>query len=111
MDAKYNEAKQKLEKYNQEHLLKFYEKLSKQEQDELVNDILSIDFEQLNTLYQNINKEIEQEEVVSPIEYVDKEKLSKEDKEKYLELGSQAIKEGKLAAVTMAGGQGTRLRT
>ena len=40
---------------------------------------------------------------------VEKEKMSKEEKEKYDQIGIEKIKEGKLAVVTMAGGQGTRL--
>ena len=37
--------------------------------------------------------------------------LSNEEKNHYKNLGIEEIKKGKLAAVTMAGGQGTRLRT
>ena len=40
---------------------------------------------------------------------MDKEKLSKEERTAYEEDGIRAIKEGKYAVVTMAGGQGTRL--
>ena len=41
---------------------------------------------------------------------MDKYKLY-DDYKYYENIGKKAIKEGKLAAVTMAGGQGTRLRT
>lgn len=40
---------------------------------------------------------------------MDKAKLSNEEIQKYSEIGIEQIKKGKLAAVTMAGGQGTRL--
>lgn len=46
---------------------------------------------------------------IEPIDYTDKSKLSKEEYEKYKAIGEKKIKEGKLAVVTMAGGQGTRL--
>ena len=47
---------------------------------------------------------------ISPIEYLDKNKLY-DDYKHYENIGKKAIREGKLVAVTMAGGQGTRLRT
>ena len=50
------------------------------------------------------------EEKIEPIQYIEKEKLSKEEKEKYSKIGIEEIKQGKLAVVTMAGGQGTRHR-
>ncbi len=48
---------------------------------------------------------------IQPITPVIKENLSKEEYEKFSQIGSEAIKEGKLAVCTLAGGQGTRLRT
>ena len=43
--------------------------------------------------------------------YIDKNNISDEERKHYKNLGIEEIKKGKLAAVTMAGGQGTRLRT
>ena len=103
-------AKRILEKYNQEHLLSQYEKLDDEKKEYLLKQIINIDFEQINKLYEDTKKEIEfKEQKIEPISYVEKEKMSKEDKEKYLGIGIDEIKKGKLAVVTMAGGQGTRL--
>ncbi len=52
-----------------------------------------------------------QEHVIQLIEHLDKAKLSKEQKEEFDTLGEMAIRKGEYAVVTMAGGQGTRLRT
>ena len=70
---------------------------------------MNIDFELIKCLYANTTKEeSENEDVIEPMEYLDKNKLY--DNYKYYEnIGKHAIQEGKLAAVTMAGGQGTRL--
>lgn len=110
MENKYDEAKSILEKYNQIHLLSQYNKLDDYKKEYLLNQILNIDFEQINKLYNQTKKEIEFENnLIEPINYIEKENLSKEEKNKYLEMGITEIKKGKLAVVTMAGGQGTRL--
>lgn len=112
MENKYNEAKKKLEKYNQTHLLSQYEKLNEANKEYLLNQIINIDFEQIKKLYKQTKEEIKLgTEKIEPISYVEKEKLSEEEREKYFKIGEEEIKQGKLAVVTMAGGQGTRLRT
>jgi len=112
LEEKYNQAKNILEKYNQTHLLKNYEKLDNSKKEYLLNQITNIDFELINKLYEETKKEIKVgTEKVEPIKYIEKEKISEEEKEKYLKIGEEEIKKGKLAVVTMAGGQGTRLRT
>ena len=109
MEEKYNQAKNILEKYNQTHLLEHYEKLDNSKKEYLLNQITNIDFELVNKLYLETKKEIEMgNEKIEPIKYIEKEKIL--EKEKYLKIGQEEIKKGKLAVVTMAGGQGTRLR-
>ena len=109
MDRNLDETKAILKKYNQEHLLNPYENLDDVYKNRLLDEIASIDFELINSLYKNsekLDKVIE--EKIEPIDYLDKYKLN--DKYKYYEnIGRKAIQEGNLAVVTMAGGQGTRL--
>ena len=108
--GKYDNAKSILERYNQEHLLSQYEKLSDQKKEYLLNQIINIDFEQINKLYEDTRTEIKfGQDKIEPISYIDKIKLSNDEKEKYLKIGADEIRNGKLAVVTMAGGQGTRL--
>ena len=110
MKEKLEAAKAVLEKHGQEQLLANYEKLSENDKDKLLDDILTIYFNQLEKLYEKRNfKQVYSEAEIEPISYVEKDKMSKEEREKYDEIGTKAIKAGKLAAVTMAGGQGTRL--
>lgn len=110
MEEKFEAAMNCLKKYNQEHLLNNYEKLPDEKKLQLLNQILTIDFNQIKELYEETKKEINfANDKIEPIEYVDKTKLSQEELEKYNNLGEQAIKQGKYAVVTMAGGQGTRL--
>lgn len=109
MDKNLEEIKYELKKYGQEHLLNHYETLDENKKKALVHQLSNIDYELINSLYANTKKEIKNEkDVIEPIEYLDKYKLNEEYKT-YEAIGKKAIKEGKLAAVTMAGGQGTRL--
>ena len=109
MDEKKEELKSILKKYGQEHLLNHYETLDEKHKKELLNQIETLNLELITSLYKNTKKEEKNEnDKITPIEYMDKEKLY--DDYKYFEnIGKKAIKERKLAAVTMAGGQGTRL--
>ena len=109
MDSKVEEIKAILKKYDQEHLLNQYEKLDENHKKRLLEEIQNIDFELITNLYKSTKKEEKNnKDEITPIEYLDKYKLN--DKYKYYEsIGKKAIKEGKLVAVTMAGGQGTRL--
>lgn len=110
MEEKLLATKEILKKYGQEHLLSNYEKLSNKDKNRLLNDILTIDFGEISKLYEQTKHKIKFENCkIEPIEHVDKAKLSNEEIQKYSEIGIEQIKKGKLAAVTMAGGQGTRL--
>ncbi len=96
--------------YNQEHIIKLLEKLDDEKKRALIDQISKIDFHQIKELYDNTKKEIEiKENKIEPLPYLDKEKLSEEQKEEFQRLGEEVIEKGEYAVVTMAGGQGTRL--
>ena len=104
-----DEIKFELKKYGQEHLLNHFEQLDEAKQKMLLEQLSNINYELINSLYANTKKkEKNSKDVIEPIEYLDKYKLNEEYKT-YEAIGKTAIKEGKLAVVTMAGGQGTRL--
>lgn len=112
MDKKYEEVKQILAKYNQKQLLIWYDKLIEQKREELLDQILKIDFEQVKTLYERTQQKKDFKDCkIEPLSYIDKQKMSNEELGNYEEKGIDIIKKGKYAVVTMAGGQGTRLRT
>ena len=99
-----------LKMYNQEHIIKLLEKLDENKKQALIEQISKIDFHQLKELYDNTKKEIEiKENRIEPLPYLDKKKLSEEQKEKFQRLGEAVLEKGEYAVVTMAGGQGTRL--
>ena len=110
MDEKYQAAMKCLEKYGQEHILNNYDKLTDEQKQNLLDQILTIDFNQIKELYESTKTAVSfANDKIEPIAYVDKSALSNEELEKYNKLGEEAIKQGKYAVVTMAGGQGTRL--
>ena len=109
MEQTLNEIKWTLNKYNQEHLLNGYEELPENKRKELLQELQAIDFELVDSLYKKTKKGVDlSNDKIEPIEYVDKYKLNENYKE-FEAIGKKSICEGKLAAVTMAGGQGTRL--
>ena len=69
MEENIEAIKKTLKKYSQEHLLDEYEKLDETKQKQLLDQIQHIDFELINSLYNNTRKEIDvQDSKISPIE-------------------------------------------
>ena len=110
LNEKFKKAKELLKKNGQEHLLLYYDKLDDAKKEELLDQILSINYDLAKQLYKAAKEEVSFEDMtIEPIEYIDKSKLTVDETKKYEEIGAEAIKANKYAVVTMAGGQGTRL--
>lgn len=106
----YDEIVSKLKANNQEHIIKAYERANGETKEILMEQIKRINFKQVADLFKKTKEETNfNNDEINPIAYVDKEKISEEEYNKYLSLGEEAIKSGKYSVVTMAGGQGTRL--
>lgn len=107
---KNEEIIQSLKTYNQKHIIRLLERLDEEKKEDLLEQLNHIDFHQIMELYGRTKKEIEiKENKIEEIAYLDNAKLTKKEKEHFMELGEQVIVSGKYAVVTMAGGQGTRL--
>ena len=73
MDNKLTKAKEILHHYNQEHLLYFYDELSEEQKELLLNQILGIDFNKILTLYKNSFKSTKLDlNTVSPLPHIEK---------------------------------------
>ena len=109
MNEKYDTIKETLEEYGQEHLLARFNDLSKEKQEELLNELFTINFSKIKQIYENKDNLIQNEYGnIMPL----KGKSESELGEEFLhdrQVGTARIKQNKLAVVTMAGGQGTRL--
>ncbi len=105
-------AKELLIKYKQDQIVKFMDSLADSKKQELANQVLKIDFEEMRALYKKTQEDIYTDlEEILPIIAVNPDRLTKDEKQKYIDIGEKIIKDNKYALVTMAGGQGTRLRT
>lgn len=103
-------ARKKVAEYKQEHLLEYIDFLDVNEKERLLDDILNIDFHFLLELYKNADKEICAESLdLKPAVGVPKSTMNQKELEEIYEIGLAEISRGNLCAVTMAGGQGSRL--
>lgn len=98
--------RQLLIREEQTHLLRFYEDLPKEEQNRLLSQIAGIDFEIFRRAERNEAKR--RNEKIGPIEIFCAEEADRRRSELEAE-GLDAIRKGKIGAVLLCGGQGSRL--
>ena len=104
MDEILIKAKSILKKYNQEHLLFFYDELNESQKKLLLEQILSINFDEIVSLYEHSMEEsFEDLNNISPLPYIDKSKLNYDTSYFYIDIGNRIIEQNKFAVVTMAG--------
>lgn len=102
----YSDIRNKLMQYNQMQVLNFWDELGADEQAELCEQVKNTDFEIIENSINNNSSDTNG--VISPISVLSVDEIETH-KEKYYETGLRAIKDGKVAAVLLAGGMGTRL--
>ncbi len=93
-----------LRKNGQLHLLEGFEALSEAEQEELLHDIASVNFEMMARADEDTEKQYN----IAPIDIFTADMADAEEAE-LRKLGLEAIHNNKVAAVLLCGGQGTRL--
>lgn len=99
----YNEAMEKLKKYGQEHVLKYYAELSDEQRNTLIEQIDRTDFTVIGQA-----AEAGKRGEIAPIKAMTIPEIDM-GRERFEHIGMEAIKAGKLGAVLLAGGMGTRL--
>lgn len=111
-----NNLREILKNNRQEHLLRFSNELSEDEKKELFNDIRGINLKEANDFFKKANNFQEQQgkldSVLKPVpsSVHGSVKGTQPDKLKEYELnGLKEINEGRVCALLLAGGQGTRL--
>lgn len=99
----YNEAMEKLKKYGQEHVLKYYAELPDEQRNTLIEQIDRTDFTVIGQAAETGKRGI-----IAPIKAMTIPEIAM-GRERFEHIGMEAIKAGKLGAVLLAGGMGTRL--
>lgn len=104
-----------LQSHGQSHLLSFYDGLTVAQQRSLLEQISQIDFTAIDCLieeYVRNKPQIALPADVRPVSYYPRDpadSIKPYDAAKYRRMGEDLIRAGKVAAFTVAGGQGTRL--
>lgn len=101
----YKEASDKLAKWNQLHILKYYEELSDEQKAELLSQIEATDF---SILKESLEHTETDKGEITPLGAMQIDEIEKR-KEEFYTAGLEALKAGKVGAVLLAGGMGTRL--
>lgn len=106
MSMTLQQAQAKLEQYGQQHVLKYYEELSGEEKQALLNQIEATD---MSILEACIHKEgLAKKGVITPLAAMRLDEI-KANRDSFTATGLEAIRAGKVGAVLLAGGMGTRL--
>lgn len=100
------QAKGKLAKYGQEHVLKYYGELSDKEKQALLDQIEATDMSILDACKHK--EDLANKGVITPLAALQLDEIEA-DKDSFTAKGLDAIRAGKLGAVLLAGGMGTRL--
>ncbi|MBR4287868.1 MAG: UDPGP type 1 family protein [Clostridia bacterium] len=99
----------KLKKYEQEHLLRYMNELGQEEKAELFRQIDDADFTLLDELkYREDGNNPNDGSSTTPLGALELEEIATK-KEAFEKAGLEAIRQGKVAALLLGGGQGTRL--
>lgn len=101
-----SQAKDKLKKYGQEHLLKYYDQLSAPEQEALLEQIDATDMSVLDAC-EHRGKPAGRG-VITPLTAMQLTEIEA-NRESFTATGLEVIRAGRVGAVLLAGGMGTRL--
>ncbi|UUZ92798.1 UDPGP type 1 family protein [Paenibacillus sp. P25] len=109
MDIRYVELYQKAQAFGQEHLFRFYPSLSETAKDRLLDQVEQLDFAMLRELFHDMKQQSVSTGGISPMEAYDLEDYSEEERKRLADTGWDRLRQGKVAALVVAGGQGSRL--
>lgn len=101
-----SQAREKLARYGQEHVLKYYGELDPREQEALLGQIEAADMSVLEAVRHR--EQLAGRGMIEPLAAMQLAEIEAE-REAFTAAGLEAIRAGKVGAVLLAGGMGTRL--
>lgn len=110
MNAIPDDLLQTVQRFGQEHIFAFADQLSEKERNGLIAQVREIDFQTLNTCIEKHihSSETEKQGELSPAPVITLADRTDRDADA-VRSGQEAIRNGRVAAFVVAGGQGTRL--
>ncbi|HEX3047355.1 MAG TPA: UDPGP type 1 family protein [Bacillota bacterium] len=112
MDHQFATAQALTTKYGQEHLLRFYPSLTSAQRANLLSQILALDFDLVARLYRELGQNDPTKSgnsKITPLPAQTWDDFPRDKQAGFIQTGLAAIRDGKVAAFLVAGGQGTRL--
>lgn len=100
------QAQEKVKKYGQEQVLRYFDELTGTEQQELLDQIEATDMSLMEACKHQ--EELAKRGEISPLAAMELDEIEA-NKESFQKTGLEAIRAGKVAALLLAGGMGTRL--
>jgi UDP-N-acetylglucosamine/UDP-N-acetylgalactosamine diphosphorylase len=103
-----DDLRERLRQFEQEHVVAFWDQLDERQRQGLLQQIETLDLEQLRRLYAQRNKSdaVPPAERIQPVPVIS---CDSPDNSERKAQGEEAIRQGKLAILLVAGGQGSRL--
>ena len=102
----YENARKKLEKYGQLHVLDYYDELTEEQKKALLKQIDETDFSVIRYAANPHGSQVRGK--ITPLGAMEIPEIEK-NREHFTEVGLKALREQKIGAVLLAGGMGTRL--
>jgi len=96
---------QKFLKTNNSHIFYFWDELSDEEKDQLINELNNIELNKIKKYYEQYDENHQQNLDFKPADCFTIEERTKDLKE----VGEEALRRGEVAFLTVAGGQASRL--
>jgi UDP-N-acetylglucosamine pyrophosphorylase len=107
---RFSKIQETLKEFDQSHLLTFWDKLSKSQQNQLLDDIEKANLVEISLAVEKLtSSDHPKRESIEPVPYEVLENIPEIKLNGYEQKGMELIEKGKVAAVLLAGGQGTRL--